>query len=494
MLLGCIHFLKYFKDLMLLSNCFSVSNHSSMQNYNKKLSINLSCLLLAGLLVTTKLFSVDSEPAIWTPVTAMQQAIETNPSILEARAQFERQTGVLIHVRSTMLPTAEIVGSANTRDRSLIDTAPSRQTLTPAQQTTTSVSEKSYNVGLEFRQLVFDGFTAFNQYREHKYLKDASYWNLVNVTYRILSLVQQAYDGILMNKAMVEIHRQSVETFRKIALINEKRAAVGDVTSLDGLRVNSELKRAEADLAAAQSALVRSEEEFRKLLQIPVDSANERPVFAEGVLEQRYFLMTPEEALKRAEALQPEIISARKDVHAAKMRVYSAQGNYLPKIDAFAKYNMQSSFYDFDKTLDGWILGIQGRWTLFDSFGREGTVKADKASLRASRIRLEDKRYQIASQVRELYAQMDAIRQSIESQREAVRFGAQSVREGERLYAVGMAGIEILLDAELSLRRSQIDLQARIFENNRFVYELEYVIGTQWVDPFLIKGTVAKSK
>ena len=42
--------------------------------------------------------------------------------------------------------------------------------------------------------------------------------------------------------------------------------------------------------------------------------------------------------------------------------------------------------------------------------------------------------------------------------------------------------------------RSQIDLQARIFENNRFVYELEYVIGTQWVDPFLIKGTVAKSK
>ena len=196
--------------------------------------------------------------------------------------------------------------------------------------------------------------------------------------------------------------------------------------------------------------------------------------------------MAREDALNRADALQPEIISAREEMHAAKMKMYSALGDYLPRVDTFARYSVQSSYYDFDHTLDGWTLGVQGRWNLFDSFGREGAIKADKASLKASRVRLGDRRYRIASQVRELYAQLDAMRQAIEFQHESVRLGERTVREGERLDAVGMSGVEEVIDAQLSLRRAQIDLLQRVFENNRYVYELEYAIGTQWVDPAVL--------
>jgi len=414
----------------------------------------------------------------------MQQAIVTNPEILEARANYERQTGVLINVRSALLPKAEAVGSVNSRDRSLIDISPGSASLPPSQQT--SVSEKSYNLGIEFKQLAFDGFTAFNQFRQHRYLKQTSFWRLVGSSYRVLADVQEAYDAILMNEGVVETNKETVASFQKLADISAKRQAVGDVTVLDGLRVQTELKRAKADLAAAYSSLVRSIENFRKLLQVPSSSDLPELVRLEGPLEQKYFLIAREDALARADALQPEIISAREEMRAAKMKMYSSLGDYLPRVDTFARYSMQSSYYDFDRTLDGWTLGVQGRWNLFDSFGREGAVKADRASLKASRVRLGDRRYRIASQVRELYSQLEAMRQAIEFQHEAIRLGERTVREGERLYAVGMSGIEEVIDAQLTLRRAQVDLYQRIFENNRYVYELEYAIGTQWVDPSVL--------
>jgi outer membrane protein TolC len=414
----------------------------------------------------------------------MQQAIMTNPDILEARADYERQAGVLMSVRSALLPKAEAVGSANSRDRSLTDTSPSSASLPPSQQT--SVAEKSYNLGIEFKQLAFDGFSAFNQFRQHRYLKQTSFWRLVSASYRVLADVQQAYDAILMNEGVVETNKETVASFEKLADISAKRQAVGDVTVLDGLRVQTELKRAKADLAAAYSMLVRSIENFRKLLQVPTSSDLPEEVFLEGPLEQKYFLMAREDALARADALQPEILSAREEMRAAKMKMYSSFGDYLPRVDTFARYNLQSSYYDFDHTLDGWVLGVQGRWNLFDSFGREGVVQADRAALKASRVRLGDRRYRIASQVRELYAQLDAMRQSIEFQHESIRLGERTVREGERLYAVGMSGVEEVIDAQLTLRRAQIDLLQRVFENNRYVYELEYAIGMQWVDPMVL--------
>ncbi|HQU08384.1 MAG TPA: TolC family protein, partial [Opitutales bacterium] len=412
-------------------------------------------------------------PQMWTPELAVQYALETNPSVVQARAELENATGVRMQVRAQLLPHVNLTGNYNTKERSLLDVNPLSITADP-------YTLNNYQVALEFRQLLFDGFQTFNAFRERRYSEQSAYWGWINATYAITAQVQQSYDAILYRQGVVDAYKESVGTYAKIADVSKRREAAGDVTPLDGLRAQTELRAAEAQLAAAMSDLAASQETFRRLLQLPFAEDMFAPIVLQGPLHEKGYSLTLDQSLKKTGDSHPDIVAARLKTTAAQAGIYSVRGAYAPKVEMFANYSTQNSQFEAaSSSLNGWVVGVQGRWEIFDYYGREGAIVSKKAALRSAESELAEKRYQLSSRVRELFAQKEAMAQSITAQRAAVDFGMQSVQEGGKLYMHGGADIEILLDAQSRLSRSQVDLCKGLFDFNSFVYQLEYVVGME---------------
>ena len=59
-----------------------------------------------------------------------------------------------------------------------------------------------------------------------------------------------------------------------------------------------------------------------------------------------------------------------------------------------------------------------------------------------------------------------------------MELGNESLHQAERLYEVGQVGLEEILAAQITLRRSQINLSRALLEYNTAISQIEYAIAT----------------
>jgi len=417
---------------------------------------------------------------------AIDQALQCNPSILEARQALKQRTGIMWEVRARILPQISAYGQRTSIDHTLIDRS-TAELLIP-EDARSPVATQSIAYGVELRQLIFDGLSGFNQYVKADCQKEASYWQMVAVGYMTIAQLQQAYDAVLWRESNLRIYAETVEGFKQLADVTAKREKAGQITPLDSLRVQTELSRAIAQHASAQSELAAAQEKLKVLLQLPECDLNFNILQLDGPLEQRLFDMPIQEALYRAGHLHPELYMAQANKQAARAGLDSAIGDYLPKVEAFARYGTRSSYQDYHRELDGWTVGISGQWILFNSFGREGHVMSQKADLMTAEIRLSDQRYRLTSRIYELFAQKKAYEEALKAQKQAVIVGERALNEGQKRYRIGETDIETVIDAQTSYRNVLLELQQRTFEANTVVYQLEYMVSVQPVTQDQVAG------
>lgn len=436
--------------------------------------------------------SVETEPVL-TRLDAINKALVSNPTINQAKQDLENRTGSMWQVRSGLLPTVAAYANRTSRDHSTIDRG-ARDPNQPADRSPIATQSLSY--GVEIRQLIFDGFSTLHRYVQSDYQKDASYWQLIASSFNVISQLQQAYDYVLLREGQLLAYGETAEAFKKFFTVVNKRVEVGERTRLDSLRVETELKRAEADYARGMSDLAASQETLKKILQLPEQGTKVSIFKLEGPLSQKAFEVPIEEAITRASKMHPEIFAAEINRDAAKMGVRSAYGAYLPKIEGFARYGVNTSYAAFDQDLEGWTLGISGNWTIFDSFGREGVVRSQRANLTNAEIQLSDQRYQLISRVRQLYAQKDALNQALQARIKAVEVAAIAVSESQKRYELGEVDIEMLIDAQRAYQNALLDHQQSLFDYNSTIYQLEYVVALEPIKPVEVieyQGKLPKS-
>lgn len=429
--------------------------------------------------------------SVFTREDAIQMALEANPALNQAREALKSKTGAMWQVRAQLLPKVSAFAQQNwfeysTLDRGALNGVPREQL--PAGVPPVALNSRSF--GLDIRQTVFNGLANVNRYRQYDFLKDASYWQLLSTGYNVISQLEQIYDNILLKKAQLATLESNVKSFTKLQEVIMKREAAGDRTQLDGLRVKTELQRLIANEARVKSDLIAGEEALRKLLQMPTDDLSPEPLILEGELTKRFFSLPLDEAIYRASQLHPEIRSAILSRDAAKAAYRAAQGAYLPTVDAFARYAVNTSSSTTDYRLKGWTVGLSGNWLIFDGLGREGAVKTQKAELMNAEIGLSDQRYQIISRVRQLYAQQDALDKALEARLEAVRVAQRAVDESFKSYNLGAIDIETMIGAEQASRDAWLEYYQGLFDYNSVIYQTEYTVCMEPVHPVKITETV----
>jgi outer membrane protein TolC len=159
------------------------------------------------------------------------------------------------------------------------------------------------------------------------------------------------------------------------------------------------------------------------------------------------------EALKK----RPELASLERSEGIQRENVVSAKAGYKPAIQAFAGYDWQSSQFttDLSKEFDGWVIGGQLRWNLFDGFLTRGRVIQAKAQLEHAKAELEDRTRQIELEVRTAYSTFVEAKEVLESQTKVQEQAEESLRLANARADAGSGTQLDVLDAETQLTEAR---------------------------------------
>jgi len=408
-------------------------------------------------------------PEKWTLDQAIEWAFTHNVDILQAIERANRFTGVRMVGGSSILPRVRISADVDAKSERLIDLP--NDTVSGVDPETRQATE-GYGTTLEIRQsLLFGQRGAIRQYQADKLNEAAAKANRVDVIQRVIAILTQSFDTVLFAEENVEIRKTNVTTFTRFLDTAEKRFDAGDVAELEILRLKSELNRSKADLARAESQLSSAKERFKRLLSI---EGTERNLTLLGSLTLSRQTTDFDALIVSALAHRMDLKAAKLEWESAAKQVAAAKTAKLPQIEAVAGYDNRSSFYDVDRSVDGWRVGLVASADIFAGGRNKGTRMIRESEANAARLRYESLKMQIESSVREFQVQLKQHESIIDSRRSALEFAEKALEQIEAQYEAGAAGIEIVLNAQDSLNKARFEMAQSIVSHNATVAQLEY--------------------
>lgn len=254
---------------------------------------------------------------------------------------------------------------------------------------------------------------------------------------------------------------QARARYADVASILEKRAAAGESSGYDALRLEME-EVAIADRAAgAVLALAAAKAEMQKLSGAPVDELG-------GALVE-----SQTEVFGQGAPLAVRLRALELEVKAARGRAGAARRRTIP--DPIVGVGVQRQGGEGQPGFFGYYVGVQIPLPLFD----RGQSKSAPAE--ASADRLETERQQLlaaaAVSLAEARTRFEVNRDRMTKQTENAERGAQLVQIARKAYALGGVGLLTLLDAERSALDARLRAVDRALDVRRAEADVAFITG-----------------
>jgi outer membrane protein TolC len=276
--------------------------------------------------------------------------------------------------------------------------------------------------------------------------------SLVLAKQRLAVEVAAAFYGVVAQRQLLDVARQSLERTEGLRRSSEARLQVGLASKLDVFRAELQAAQASDALVRSQAALASALERFRGLLALPPDD----PVEPEAApLPDTAAELEPVQVLvHRALESRLEIAEARDQVDDARRSASLATQNLLPQLDLNVGVTQLGYGGSFG---DAWTAGDR-RVEVFLSGSYPIQQAAQRASRAVARIEVasrergvKQRELDVEQQVRQALRELDQIRKSVELQRQSVDVAAQQRRLAVLRYERGLGSNFDVVDAESSL-------------------------------------------
>jgi outer membrane protein TolC len=174
-----------------------------------------------------------------------------------------------------------------------------------------------------------------------------------------------------------------------------------------------------------------------------------------------------EACLRAALEAHPEIAEARAEIQKASAAVQFSKREYLPDLEAFARYSYQDNVPFLARNFG--TLGVHLGYDLFDGGRRRAAIAEHKAQLAQAQENLSRVSEEIERRVQTAYNKLERTLQMVKVSEEllalrseARRVTIQQLQQGAALRSQAEAAAAHELDAKTLLLQSQLDyIQAR---------------------------------
>jgi outer membrane protein TolC len=275
--------------------------------------------------------------------------------------------------------------------------------------------------------------------------------------------VHQIYYHVLIAQA----HREAVQARIQAsdALQRERLDQVKYGSSLEEEAIESRAQSLEAKQDLLSTELQLSD------LTMQLDDAIGLPLTTKLTLDSGVHQVGAgcerEDCLRAALDSHPEMVEARAEIEKAAAAVRLAKREYLPDIEAFARYSYSDDVPFLARNFG--TFGVHLGYELFDGGRRNAAIGEHKAQLSQAEENLARIKEEIELRVQTAYNKLERTRQMVKVseelvalRRESHRVFAQQVKEGSALRSQVDSAAARELDANTLLLQSQLDyIQAR---------------------------------
>jgi outer membrane protein TolC len=270
--------------------------------------------------------------------------------------------------------------------------------------------------------------------------------------------VRELYYDILVTQSKHQAIQASIRAVEDQQSKRIQQVKYGSTLEVDLIDTKAQLLQAKQDLLTTELQLSDMRLKFNDIVGLPLktDVALDPDVPASAGSCQR------EECTRIALDSHPEITEARAEVEKASAGVRAAKREYIPDIEAYARYNYQENVPFLARNFG--TFGVRFNYDLFDGGKKRATLRERDAQLEQAKenlARISDDvevRVQTAYNKVERTEQMIAVsRELLATRQEARRVAAQQLQQGTYLHSQADAATAQEFEAQTLLLQSQLE-------------------------------------
>jgi outer membrane protein len=396
---------------------------------------------------------------------AVALAQAQNPEIAIARKKLQAARGGMIEARSGYLPS--VVSTGLFREHEY--------------QSNTQLRSEDYNASVRIVQNLYTGGAVTSQVAIARLNLEKENLDLQAVSDRVTMNVRIAFNELLLNRAKIRVHEQSVAVLQEELKTQQDRLNAGMVGELNVRRAEVALANEHTELIDAQTQLKNSYLRLGELLG-PKSGPNSRNSQFEAAGELQYQPRRPDlnECLARADIERPEIKADQIDIEIEDRQANLDKSELRPHVEVFSGYEI---YNQTDPTIspefnNGYIVGVNARWHIFDGFATKGRLQATRARREAAVQALEAMRLSVASEVRSAFLDLQQADQVLESETKNVETADESLEIAKANLAAGLGTQLDILQAASDVTRTRTSRLSAIYLHNVALGRLARACGT----------------
>ena len=370
---------------------------------------------------------------------ALGFALDNNFAIRQAKERIREQEGIILQVRSAQLPNVSASGGYQRNAEEI-----------------GGGLDHNWSFDITARQVLYAGGGVRAGVKAQQLAIDAAILSLRAVIDDALLEVRTQFYGVLVARERIKMQEQNIELLQRQLQDVKNRFEAGTVS-------NFEVLRAEVALANAQPALITARndhrlaiEELRQTLGFTnnrSDSLAKFPNFI-GTLEFQPATFDLVTALASARENRADLQRLVKLEAAAEEGITVSRSGYLPTVSAFGGYDWRmntTGSRGLSNARDGWTVGLQSSWDIFDGRATAGRVAQSRSRLEQVKLSLAEAQLSVDVDVRRSISTYQQATELAEASKKVVEQAEVAVRLANARFGAGTA-------TQLDVLTSQVDL------------------------------------
>jgi outer membrane protein TolC len=275
--------------------------------------------------------------------------------------------------------------------------------------------------------------------------------------------VHQIYYRILIVQAHREATQAKIKATEDVQSERTAQVKFGSTLEAEAIESRAQSLEAKQELLTTELQLTDLNLQLDDAIGLPLTT----PLTLDAGVRKVDEICERETCLHAALEAHPEIAEARAEIEKANAAVRLAKRQYLPDVEAFARYSYQDNVPFLARNFG--TFGVHFGYDLFDGGRRRAAVGEQKAQLSQAEENLARVMEEIELRVQTAYNKLERTRQMVKVSEELLalrtesrRVTVQQLQEGAALRSQADAAAAHELDARTILLQSQLDyVQAR---------------------------------
>ena len=383
-------------------------------------------------------------------VDALNFTLKQSSALQKARADLESSRGLVIQTRAVALPNVTATGKYTKEDQGLLQTIPG----IPA-----SFPTESWNTSIQIVQTIYQGGRTLSAFRAARLSKEQSLLQYQTAVADALLATRIAYYDVLVAEQQILVNEASVNLLNQELEDQQRRYEAGTVPRFNVLQAEVAVANARPPLIKARNAYRVAKNNLSNLLgfNLPRNVWENIPLNLTDKLDAQPFNAELPVAIAQALERRTELAALQKTEGLQRENVINARAGYKPTIQAFAGYDWNSSEFstDLSQEFNGWVIGGQLNWNIFDGMLTYGKVVQAKAQLAHAKADVEDRARQVELEVRTDYSSFIEAREVLESQQKVQEEAEEALRLARARAEAGTGTRLDVLNAETQLTQAR---------------------------------------